>query len=273
MVGRVDRLDLPERPVVDLAVDRPLRHGVPPAETGHELGALLLRLLRRRDHAAKTGHVGRHRLLAEDVLAGVHRLLEMIGAESGGRREDDDVDAAVEDVVDRVEADELPAGIDHDPVLVLLLESVEAPAKPIGVHVAHRPEEDAGIGADRLARRPGAAAAAPDQPDLESLTRGRRAPDGHREPRHRAGPDDRGALHERPTTGALLAAALGTHGFSCGDSGRRPACLRVSERLLGNSAQGSQTTRTPTQSLEASHQMLLGTWGSSMFQSVVNGLR
>jgi hypothetical protein len=268
----MDGLDLADRAVVDLAVHRALRRRVSPAESGHQLGALVLRLLRGLHHLAKPRHVRGHRLLTEDVLPGTDRLLEMVRTESRRGREDHHVHAAVQNLVDRVEADESTFVPDHDAGSVLVLESVETVPQTILVDVTHRPEQHAGIRIDRLVRRPGTSAAASDEPHLDAVARGGRAPDGHRE----AGRTDRrGGLHER----AAIDAVVG-FGFGLGILHRwAPDGLRESRFGIRGEAgdpgdfQGSQTNRTPTQSLDASHHGLLGICGSSAFQSVVNGIR
>ena len=55
----------------------------------------LTRLLTRRDHGVAVGDRGRHRLLADDVLAGAEGIDDVLRVDAGGRDDVDDVDVLI----------------------------------------------------------------------------------------------------------------------------------------------------------------------------------
>ncbi len=196
VVGRVRRDDVADLAVEDLAVDRALGRAVAPAEARHERQALLLGGLRGRHRLLRAGHVGRHRLLGEDVLARGDRLLELLGTEARRRREDHHVDVGREQLVDRVEADELAfLGDEHAFGIGVLLELRDRATDAIGEDVRHRPDDDARIGVEGVRRRTGAPATAADETDLDPIIRLQATPDwGHeRQRRDRGGGADEAA--------------------------------------------------------------------------------
>ena len=154
---------------------------VAPAEAGDEREVLRLRQLLRRDDLAHARGVGRARLLAEDVLVGVHRRGEVLWAEAGRRRQQHDVDAAVDHLVVRVEPDERVAHVELHlrPELGAALQPRRRLSHDRLVDVGDRGQLVVGIRGEGL---PGGAAAAPaaaDQADLDGV--------GHRLARDDAG--------------------------------------------------------------------------------------
>ena len=95
--------DVADRPVVDLLDRLDVALLVPPLRAGDDREVLLLRLLDQREALADAGRVHGHRLLAEDVLPGLDRGLEVDRAEARRRGEDDEVDAGVEHLLVGVE--------------------------------------------------------------------------------------------------------------------------------------------------------------------------
>ena len=142
---------------------------VAPAEAGDEVQALLLGGPGRFQHVAHAGRVDRHRLLAEDVLAGRDRRLEVVRAEMGRRAEQDHVDVGRHYLLVGVEADEavivghvhLVAEVDGK----LALGRLDLVGKGVGQHGQLRVL----VGPHRVDRRPLAASAAADQRDLDGI--------------------------------------------------------------------------------------------------------
>jgi hypothetical protein len=167
----VDGHDLADVALVDVLHPLLLQPLVAVAEAGDDRQALLPGLLARLDHAAHAGGVGRHRLLAEDVLAGGDGVLQLHRAEAGRRREQDDVDAGVDDLLVGVQAEELVVRLDGDLLgqLGVVLKALERRLKAVAVHVAHGGELAVAVGTEGLGGGPGAAAAAADEADLEGV--------------------------------------------------------------------------------------------------------
>ena len=93
-----------------------------------------------------------------------------------------------------VEADELVFLGNFDPRSNrIVFQIAETAFQAVGEGIAHRDEFGIGIGRQCLGRRPGPAAAAPDQPNLEGVALGRVCPLGHAELRRHRAQGDRGA--------------------------------------------------------------------------------
>ena len=145
--------------VADRAVLNPLdrfadAQVVAPAEAGDDGQVLLLGLFARLQHAAHARRIDGDRLLAEDVLAGVDRGLQVQRAEVGRRAEQHDVDVAFHDLLVAVEAGERRVVGDAE----LLAELPRAgPAcdlvDPVGKQVAHHRQAVVRIGLHGVDRR------------------------------------------------------------------------------------------------------------------------
>jgi hypothetical protein len=121
------------------------------------------------------------------VLALLDRVREVRGAEVRRRREDHDVDAAVDDLLVGVEAEEALVRLHADAVALLgqgLDQPREAPVHPVREDVAHRGQVHVAVGREqRVRRRAGPAPAAADEPDPDRVRRDRR--DRRRQDRRR----------------------------------------------------------------------------------------
>ena len=134
-----------------------------------------------------------HRLLGEDVLAGLDRHLELDRPELGRRAEQDHVDARGDELLAGVEAHEPPrfGDVDLGPDLGIPLEEREALGEAVLEGVGQGHELDVGVGRQGLRGGAGPPAPAADQADAEGLAAGRvdrrqggQGPDGG------GGPDD-----------------------------------------------------------------------------------
>ena len=87
------------------------------------------------------------------------------------RAKQDDVDAALDQLLISVEAHEAVIGGDVDlrPDLLVILQVGQALLEPILEGVGHGDQADIGIGGERLAGRAGAPVAAADQPDPQQI--------------------------------------------------------------------------------------------------------
>ncbi len=151
---------------------------------GHDGEALLRRELRGGDDGADAERVDRHRLLREDVLAGLDRGLEVLGAEEGRGGEDHHVDVRGQDLLPGVEAGEAGLGSGGEPGGgELLLQLPQRPLELVGEHVAEGGDHDVGGGGGAVDGRAGAAPAAADDPDPDLLGH----PGGEEAPRERGG--------------------------------------------------------------------------------------
>ena len=144
---------------------------VPALGAGDDRQVLLLRLLGGGQDLADAGAVDGDGLLAEDVLAGLDGVLQVLRAEARRGGQDDQV-AAVDHLLEGVEAVEAAVLVDVELVLVLavVLEAVVAVVDPVLEDVAEGVDLDvvrrAGGLADVLGRA-GAPAAAADDADLD----------------------------------------------------------------------------------------------------------
>ena len=117
------------------------------------------------------GCIDGDRLLREDVLSRHDRGLKMHWPEVRRRAQQDDVHAALQELLVRVKPHEAAVGGDSDlrPRLLVLFQMAQALLQPILEGVGHGDELDAGIGGKCLSRRAGAAIAAADQPDPQEV--------------------------------------------------------------------------------------------------------
>ena len=141
---------------------------------GHHSQPLLFRQLAGGDEAPDADRVGGDRLLAENVLAGVDTGLEVLGAEAGRSGQDHVVDIGLEQLLVGVEADELALLRDIEPLERAALagrvgQGLEALLQVVLVEVGHRHQPDVRRGEQHVLRRPGAAPAAADHPDLDQV--------------------------------------------------------------------------------------------------------
>ena len=83
VVGGGNRPHRADRPVVNASVDIALRRGIAPAETSHEREILRDGGGHALTHAPQPLGINRHRLLAEDLLAGGDCRPQMGRAETG----------------------------------------------------------------------------------------------------------------------------------------------------------------------------------------------
>ena len=106
----------------------------------------------------------------------------MDGAEAGGRREQHDI-AAVDDLLVRVDADELVVLIDSDLFgdPVVRLEVAQAAVDLSSKHVGDGDELHLRVGRERLLRRTGPASPASDQSHLELIASRRKRASIHRQ--------------------------------------------------------------------------------------------
>ena len=154
-------------------IDRLVVHrAVVPLQADADLEVLLLRGLGRLEHPPHARRVDGDRLLHEHVLALLDGVLEVLGPEARRRRVDDDVDAGVDDLPVRVEADVLVLGrhlealaVLERSVLSLFGEARVAVLQPVLERVGHGDELDRPGSRERLRRGARAAAAAADQAD------------------------------------------------------------------------------------------------------------
>ena len=137
----------------------------------------------------------------------LHRGLEVDRAEAGRRGEDDQVDAGVDRLLVGVEAGEDWSSATSTLLAVLLLEVLRQRLAGVVLEgVGDGDELDRPLGAQRLASRAGAAAAATDRPILIVSSAGREdaADRQERSRRRRACDDPRRTLKEIPTAAIVL---------------------------------------------------------------------
>ena len=140
-----------------------------PAEAGTDREVLLFRHLHGFDERAVAGGVGGDGFFGEDVFVLLHRILHVQRAESRRRREDHEIDTAIDDLLVGVESDELVVGRNLDAVgdILLCLQPVQALLQLVGKRVGDRREDDALVGMERLRGGSGTASTASDQTDLD----------------------------------------------------------------------------------------------------------
>ncbi len=137
---------------------------------GDDAQVLLLRLLVSGQHLADARPVDAHRLLGEEVLAGLDGRLDVLGPEAGRGGQHHQV-TAVDDLLIGVEADEAAIVGDIDLILVVA-HALTAVPQVVLEHVAQGIQLDVVAGAGRRADVVGGAAApaaAADQADLDHI--------------------------------------------------------------------------------------------------------
>src|SRR6185295_1128395 len=140
------------------------RRLVPVLRAGDNRQLLFLGLLAELEDLADADRVDGAGLLDEAVLALLDRVREVDRAESGGRREEDEVHAAVDDLLIGVPTGEHVVRADF--VAVELAQGPLRALDAVGEHVAERGELDVGGGGEAVLGGAGAAAAAADEADL-----------------------------------------------------------------------------------------------------------
>ena len=195
-----------------------------------------------------------------------------IGRKAGGRRQDDVVDVAGDDLLVGVPADELPIGR-HGGLLAVLGEILHRILQPVLEQVADGDQPDALGRAEHVVDRAGAAAAAPDHADLDLIAAGgKRA--GNAEPRRQPAADDdgrRGLEEIAPRSAGCLVSSVLMAGSSVAGG-----CLNFSPASATGGLttyHGSATTRKPTNVASVCHQRLLGFWGSRRLQASIDDRR
>jgi hypothetical protein len=218
MVGDVHRHHVANGPVVDSLDRLALGLFVAVAIPGAQPGAVLLRDPGGLDHRLDAGHVHGHRLLAEDVLAGLDGGAQVERAEPGRGTQQHHIDA-LEQLLVPVEPVEAAVGGDIDPggdipALPAVAQRPEAVLETIHEHVAQGDELGVLVGPQGLDGGLGAAPAAANKPDAEGLVRGSV---GTRENDGGSGGRRGGRLEERPAGGGW-----GHEGASVGKGDGRP---------------------------------------------------
>jgi len=176
-IGAIDGADVANGAVEHLSEDRALGVVIAPAEPCHDREVLLLGNLHRLDDGADAGGIRGHGLLGEDVFARLDGGAEVAGPEAGRRGEYDEVHAALDDLLEGIDAHKLPVG-GHVELLVILHRAFhggEAAFDRFGEGVAHGPQLDVAVGLEGLRGGTGATPAAADEADAELVAVGRGA--------------------------------------------------------------------------------------------------
>ena len=142
---------------------------VSPRQAGDDAQALARRYVGRFEDHFDARAVHRVGLFAEDVLAGVDGGLEVNRREVRRHGDEHHVDAASEQPLASVEADEPVVGVDGDLAGLDGGDLGEAAGDPPVEHVGHGHQLRARIGGERIGRRAGPASAAADQPHPQRL--------------------------------------------------------------------------------------------------------
>ena len=176
-------------------IDRLLDHVVvAPAESGNEPEVLRLRQLLGGHDLAHARRVGRARLLAEDVLVGVHRRRQVLRPEARGRGQQDDVHAAVDHLVVGIEPEERVVDLHARAQLLAAPQPRRRSFDDGFFDVGDGRQLVVGVRGQRLGGRSGPPAAAADDANLDGVRDGLGGDDsreahGHRTG-HRPGPLD-----------------------------------------------------------------------------------
>ncbi len=145
---------------------------VMPLQADNNFEILLVGQLVGLQQRAEAGGVDATRLLHEDVLAGLDGRGVMDGAETGRRGDQHHVGTRRNRLLVGVETDEHAILGQIDLVAILLLQLGGATLGPIGKGVGHGDQLDVVHGIEAILRRPGAAATAADQGNLQFITSG-----------------------------------------------------------------------------------------------------
>jgi hypothetical protein len=144
---------------------------VAPAEAGDEVEFLLLRLLYgSHGHVVADGIDG-HGFLTEDMLPGIHCGLEMHGAEAGRAGEQNDIDAAVEELLIGVDTDKLFIRLHIHAVGEFLGEAGDAAVDLLHIDICHGDDLAIVFRAEGLGGSASAATTTADEADAECFTR------------------------------------------------------------------------------------------------------
>ena len=174
IVARINREDVANLASVNALIGFLVCLRPAPHKAIHEREIFLLRLLHTLDHRAHAGRIHRHRLLAKDVLARIHRRLDVQRTEARRRREKHHIHAAVDHFLIRVEAVEFPL-LGHVKLVRLLLElrlqHLQRRVNLVAENIAHRPQLHVAVRLERLRCRARAAPAAADEADLDLILR------------------------------------------------------------------------------------------------------
>src|SRR5262249_55353599 len=193
VVGRLQDEDLADGAVTDPPDGLAEAFIIAHAQAGDDRQALRLRPLAGGQDGADAGRVDGDGLLGEDVLAGLDRGREVDRPEVRRGAEEDDVDAAGDDLPVGVEADEAAPRRHVDPGRDRLVprEGVEALPEAVHERVAHGDELDGRVGPECLRGGPGAPAAAADESDPQHVAAGGKGVgDGPQACRGRGGPEE-----------------------------------------------------------------------------------
>ena len=147
---------------------------IAPAQAGDDGQVLLLGLFAGGQHGADARRIDGDRLLGEDVLARIHRCLEVHGPEVRRRRQQHHVYKR-DHLLVSVEAGETAVWLDLDSAGYGLvpLELIQTRLQAIREHVAHGDQLGVLVGGQRLLGCAGSAVAATDQADAEDVAPGR----------------------------------------------------------------------------------------------------
>src|ERR1051326_3606777 len=169
VVGSVESADFTNGAIVDLLHDGADAVVVAVTEAGDKGEIFPLGFFDSGEAAADAGGIRRHRFPAEDVLSRRDGGFQMKGAETGRRGENDNIDAAVDNFLVSVEADETFFGRDGDFLGMVGAKVFQAVLKAILESVAHCDQRDIFIGVESLAGRAGTAAAATNEANPKSV--------------------------------------------------------------------------------------------------------
>src|SRR5688572_6748770 len=131
---------------------------------------LLLRFLGGGEYGTNPGSIDRHGFFGEDMFAGIDRCFDVRGAKTGWRSENDDVHAAVDDLLISVETVKAFRGFNLHFLLSILSETGEGALDLLFEGIAHGSQRDIFVRREGLSSRAGAASAATDQTDAQGFT-------------------------------------------------------------------------------------------------------
>ena len=197
---------------------------VAPTEPRHHRQALLLRNPYRFHNGPDSGRVHGHGFLAEDVLACVDAGPEVRGTEAWRRGQQDDVNAAVDDALVRIEAQEL-SRLRHPHLALARMTSLDlfqTSVDTLLIDVSNRCQDCQVVGLQRLCGGACPSASTTNQADLDLLAGG---PQQGRSPR-------RGSTLEESAAGP-------TRGGQIGMNLHRPRIVADKRELCRRPASGN----------------------------------
>ncbi len=186
--------DLADRAVMDARNDLLFRRVVAVAQTGNHRQAPTFGLVDAGQHAAHAGGIDRHRLLGEDVFAGLDGRFQMGRTKVRRRSQNGHINVRGQYLLVGVEAGEAMVRADGHAVgrhLELLTQIGQAGFEPVGEDVAQGGELHVLVGIQRLHGRAGAAAAAADQTHTQFVRTGGMRRAGYRKVAGQARADQR----------------------------------------------------------------------------------